>query len=77
VFLYGALHFFGALLCFGECTPSGFFSRSCGLRQGDHLSPFLFVIVREALSKMLIATIHRGLLSGFSVGSRRFEVVNI
>jgi hypothetical protein len=41
------------------------------------LSPLLFVIVMEALSKMLSTTVDRGLLSGFSVGSRLSEVVNI
>jgi len=49
---------------------SGFFSSSLGLRQGDTLSPLLFVVVMEALSKMFTATIDRGLLSGLSVGSR-------
>jgi hypothetical protein len=58
-------------------TPSGFFSSFRGLRQGDPLSPLLFVIVMKALSKMLTANFHRGRLSGFSVGSRRSEVVNI
>jgi hypothetical protein len=34
-------------------NPFGFFSSSCGLRQRDPLLPFLFVIVLEALSRML------------------------
>jgi len=51
-------------------SPAGFFSSSRGLRQGDPLSHFLFIIVMEALSKMITATVDRGLLSRFSVGSR-------
>ena len=45
-------------------TPEGFFNSSRGIRQGDPLSPLLFV---EALSRMVNATIEQGLLSGFFV----------
>jgi hypothetical protein len=58
-------------------TPFGFFSSSCGLGQGDPLSPLLFVIVIEALSKLLTTIVRRGLLSGFSVGSGSSKVANI
>jgi hypothetical protein len=50
-------------------VPSGFFCSSYGVRQGDPLSPFLFVLVMEAFSRMLGAFTSRGLISAFSVGS--------
>jgi hypothetical protein len=49
-------------------VPSGFFQSSRGIRQCDLLSPLLFVVVIEALSRMLNASMLQGLLSGFSVG---------
>ena len=49
-------------------TPCGFFASSRGLRQGDPLSPLLFIIVMEALSKLLAWAQDGGYISGFDIG---------
>jgi hypothetical protein len=58
-------------------VPSSFFGSSRGVWQGDLLSPFLFVLVMEAFSRMLGAFISRGLISGFIVGSSELNRVNV
>ena len=48
-------------------SPCGFFQSSRGIRQGDPLSPMLFVIIMEALSRMIENAIGAGMLSGFAI----------
>ena len=44
-------------------TSSGFFQSSRGLRQGDPISPYLFVVVMEALSCLVKRAVNGGFLS--------------
>ena len=58
-------------------TPEGFFGSSRGIRQGDSVSPLLFAIVMEALSRMMNRAAESGLLSSFKVGSRDTHLVHV
>ena len=55
----------------------GWVKATRGLRQGDPLSPFLFTIVIDVLSRMLLRAEERSLLEGFSVGRNRTRVSHL
>ena len=61
-----------AILVIGNAK--GWVKATRGLRQGDPLSPFLFTIVANASSKMMLRAGERSLLEGFSVGRNRTRV---
>ena len=45
----------------------------CVLRQGDPLSPYLFLLAMEALSQLLSRARNGGFISSFKVGGRGSE----
>jgi hypothetical protein len=55
-------------------TPEDFFDSS-RVRQGDPLSPLLFVMVMEAFSRMMNVVVEKELLARFLVGSRPNEAM--
>ncbi|KAK2650963.1 hypothetical protein Ddye_018452 [Dipteronia dyeriana] len=50
------------------------FSSSRGLRQGDHLSPYLFLICAEGFSSLIHKAQLRGAIEGFKYSKGEFEI---
>lgn len=57
--------------------PKQWFRGHCGLRQGDPLSPFLFTLVVDVLSRMLERGFERGLVRGLMVGDNGCHVSHL
>ena len=58
-------------------SPKGFLGSSGGLRQGDPLLPYLFVLGMEALSLMIDKAIESGYISGYIFKERNNTVKQI
>ncbi|RVW74568.1 LINE-1 retrotransposable element ORF2 protein [Vitis vinifera] len=58
-------------------NAKGWVKAARSLRQGDPLSPFLFTIVADVLSRMLLKAEERNLLEGFRVSRNRCRVTHL
>ena len=50
-------------------VPSKPFPTSRGLRQGDPISPYLFIILAEGLGRFLKLRVYQGLIHGWKWGA--------
>ena len=55
-------------------NAKGWVKASRGLRQGDPLSPFLFTLVADVLSRLMIRAEETGIIEGFFVGRDKTRV---
>lgn len=58
-------------------SPGDFFTPTRGLRQGDPLSPFLFLFVNDVLSKMIIKACASSLLDPIHIGPQALGVSHL
>ena len=57
--------------------PRGIFNASRGIRQGDPLSPFIFVLVVDALNRLVVRARDVGLIEGFEIGRDRVKLSHL
>ena len=58
-------------------SPEGFFKSSRGLRQGDPLSPYLFILGMKVFSIMVNKVAQEGFLAGYKIVYKEGEEVQI
>ena len=57
--------------------PQVLFRSSSGFRQGDPLSPYLFVLVMESFSRLLSRAMEDGFINGFQIRGRHYVGVKV
>ena len=57
-------------------SPTDEFPLKRGFRQGDPLSPFLFLLATEGLNVMMKAMVENNLFTGYAVGHANLAVVS-
>lgn len=58
-------------------APTEEFVPQKGLRQGDPLSPFLFLVAAEGLNLLLSRALEKGLIKGASVGTKQLGISHL
>ena len=58
-------------------SPRGFFGASNGLRQGDHLSPLLFIVATHVLNRILALGVSNNLINDIQFPNGGPHVLNI
>ena len=58
-------------------SSKGFFISNRGLRQGDPLSPYLFVIEMEVFFMLIDKATSKGFLSGYTIANRNSEGLKV
>ena len=57
--------------------PKSWFRGERGVRQGDPLSPFLFTLAMDVLSRLISRAVASGLIRGVKVGCKGIVVSNL